>query len=270
MDWIAAYIEEDLPDGDVTSEAIFGRDDEGTARMVAREPLFTAGLEVAREVFKRFDVQARAERDGVWVDAGAVLMTVEGNARGILAAERLALNIVGRMSGIASQTRLLMERLGDACSAAVVAGSRKTTPGFRAFEKQAIRIGGGDPHRMDLSDEAMIKDNHREAAGDVRSAVASVKEAHPDKVLTTEVESLEDALAAAAAGTDWILIDNQDPEAGRAWAQQVWDAHPDVKIEASGGIGPDDVTRYDWADRISLGWLTHHAVSKDVGLDWGS
>lgn len=271
MDWLAAYIAEDMPGGDVTSEALFDAEAIGTARLVARERMFVAGLAVATEVFGRFKVSAKAHmNDGSWVDAGAVLLVVSGPTRGILSAERLALNIVGRMSGIATTTRILMERLGKSCSTARIAGSRKTTPGFRWFEKEAIRIGGGDPHRMSLSDEAMIKDNHREAAGSAGDAVRMVRAAHPTLVVTCEVESLADGMAAAAAGADWILIDNQTPEIGRTWAEAIVSEHPRVQVEASGGISPDTVADYGWADRISLGWLTHHAVSKDVGLDWGS
>lgn len=270
MDWIGAYIEEDLPGGDVTSEAIFPASATGQARMVAREHLLAAGLQRAADVFARFGVAVHDARpEGDWVDGGTTLLRVEGPVRGILAAERLALNMVGRMSGIAGQTRRLMETLATNCSAARIAGSRKTTPGFRIFEKEAIVIGGGEPHRMSLSDEAMVKDNHREAAGSVTAAIQAVKAAHPELLLTTEVESLEDALAAAAAGTDWIMLDNQPPDVGRAWAEAVWQAHPDVKIEASGGIRPEHVAAYGWADRISMGWLTHHATSMDVGLDWG-
>lgn len=269
-DWIALYLQEDLDDeGDITSDAIFGPDEQGGADVVARAPACVAGLQAAKDVFDRLGCAAEAHmNEGSWVDAGAVVMAVDGPVRGILAAERTALNIIGRMSGIASETRRIVERLGAACSAAVLAGTRKTTPGFRAFEKEAIRIGGGAPHRAGLYDEAMIKDNHREAAGSVRAAVEAVRQAWPDKVLTTEVESLEDALAAAAAGTHWILIDNQDPAVGKGWAEQVWDAHPDVKVEASGGITPDNVADFAWADRISLGALTHQARSIDFGLDW--
>ncbi len=172
------------------------------------------------------------------------------------------------MSGIASLTRTLQEQLATACSTAQVAGTRKTTPGFRFFEKEAIRIGGGDPHRLDLHESAMVKDNHREAAGSAAEAVRRVKAAWPGKVVSCEVESLDDAVAAAAAGADWILIDNQQPLVGKAWADQIWKQHPDVKVEASGGIRPDNVVDFGWADRISLGALTQKAPAKDVSLEW--
>ncbi len=267
-DWIALYLEEDLGTGDITSEPLFG-DEPGAAAMVAREAAVVAGLRHAVDVFSR--VGARAEpmaRDGERVEAGMVVLRVEGPARAILAGERLALNMVGRMSGIATQTRALAERLARECSGCMVAGTRKTTPGFRAFEKEAIQVGGGDPHRFGLFDAMMVKDNHRAVAGDVAAATRRLRAAHPDKLLEVEVESLEDALAAAGAGANWLLIDNQDPATGRAWAEAVWAEHPAIKIEASGGITGENLTAYGWADRISLGALTHHAVSIDFGLDW--
>ncbi len=271
MDWLQAYLDEDRADRDITSQAIFEAGSVGQARIVARSRGVLAGSQVAAEVFSRCDCQIELHmNDGSLIDAGACVMTVKGPVRGLLAGERLALNILGRMSGIATQTRQLVEALATECSGAVVAGSRKTTPGFRIFEKQAIVVGGGVPHRMDLEEEAMIKDNHREAAGDVASAVQRVKTAFPDKILTTEVETLDDAMAAAAAGSEWIMIDNQSPDVGRAWAEAVWADHPEVKIEASGGITPANVTDYGWADRISLGWLTHQARSLDFGMDWGA
>ncbi len=269
-DWIGLYLQEDLGAGDVTSDSVFPTSHRGSARIVARERLFMAGGRHAVEVFRRLGAQAEAKvSDGSWAESGAVLLTVAGPTRAILAGERLALNIVARMSGIASQTRIMMEELGRACSAAAVAGTRKTTPGFRTFEKEAIRIGGGDPHRMGLWDEAMVKDNHIAACGgDAAEAVRRVKAAHPEKRLTCEVESLEAALAAAGAGADWLLIDNQAPETGKAWAEAVWKAHPGIRIEASGGITPERVAAYGWADRISLGWLTQKTPAKDVSLEW--
>ncbi len=269
VDWIALYLEEDLGEGDITSEPLLDADIQGAAAMAMRQAGVVAGLQHAQEVFARLGATATLQvQDGAQVDAGATVLQVTGPARAILAGERLALNIVGRMSGIATQTRALAARLADACSGAIVTGTRKTTPGFRIFEKEAIQLGGGDPHRMGLYDAMMIKDNHRDAVGDVAKATALLRAAHPDKLLEVEIETLDDALAAAGAGADWLLVDNQDPLTGKQWAEAVWDAHPQVKIEASGGITPDNIVDYGWADRISLGALTHQATSLDVGLDW--
>ena len=269
-DWIGLYLQEDLGAGDVTSDPLFPPSHKGAARMVARERALMAGGRHAVEVFRRLGASATPlAKDGAWAEAGQAVLLVEGPTRAILAGERLALNLVARMAGIASQTRLLMEELGRACSAAAVAGTRKTTPGFRAFEKEAIAIGGGDPHRLGLFDAVLLKDNHLAAAGSVEKAVQAAKAANPGKPLECEVESLEDALAAAQAGATWILIDNQGPQTGKAWADALWKDHPGVKVEASGGITPADLVAYGWADRISLGWLTQRSHAKDFALDWG-
>lgn len=269
VDWIGLYLQEDIGRGDITSEPLFDATHQGSARLVARERLLVAGVVHAADVFARLGARPTVlAKDGEWVDAGRVLLRVAGPTRAILAGERLALNLVARMAGIATQTRLLMEGLARACSAASVAGTRKTTPGFRAFEKEAIRIGGGDPHRTGLFDAVLLKDNHLAAAGSVASAVQRAKAANPGIPVECEVESLEDARAAVAAGADWLLIDNQTPEVGKAWADAVWKDHPDVRIEASGGITPETLTSYGWADRISLGWLTQRTPAKDLGLDW--
>lgn len=262
------YLEEDVGSGDITSEPLFD-DQPGAAHMVMRQEGVIAGLRHAVEVFQRTGAQATAlVDDGTAVAAGDAVLRVEGPAKSILTGERLALNIVTRMSAIATKTRGLAMALAAECCPAVVAGTRKTTPGFRAFEKEAITLGGGDPHRFALYDAMMVKDNHIAAAGDVAKATARLRAAHPDKLLEVEVESLEDALAAAQHGADWILIDNQEPATGRAWAEAVWDAHPQVKIEASGGIRPENLLDYGWADRISLGALTQDITAIDIGLDW--
>ncbi|MCA1818716.1 MAG: carboxylating nicotinate-nucleotide diphosphorylase [Halobacteriales archaeon] len=274
VDWIGLYLEEDLGEdldgGDVTGGSLFPPSHRSRARLVARERAFLSGATHAQEVFRRLGAMAKRHmNDGQWVAAGTEILLLEGPTRGILAAERTALNVVARMSGIATATREMSELLARASCGGRVAGTRKTTPGFRAFEKEAIRAGGGDPHRMGLFDEAMVKDNHREAfGGGVAQAVANVKATHPGKRLTCEVESLEDALAAAGAGADWLLIDNQAPDVARRWADAVWAAQPQAQVEVSGGIGPDNVVAYGWADRISMGWLTQKAPAKDFSLEW--
>jgi nicotinate-nucleotide pyrophosphorylase (carboxylating) len=269
VDWLSLYLQEDLGAGDVTSDSVFPPSHRGTARIVARERALVAGSHHAVEVFRRLGAKARVlVPDGQWTEPGQAVLRVEGPTRAILAGERLALNLLARMSGIASQTRLLMEVLAKECSAAMVAGTRKTTPGFRAFEKEAIRIGGGDPHRFGLHDAILLKDNHIAACGSVAEAVRRARAAHPGMSVECEVESLDDALVAAGAGASWLLIDNQSPETGKAWAERIWKEFPGVRIEASGGITADRVAAYGWADRISLGALTQNVRSRDFGLDW--
>lgn len=270
-DWIALYLEEDIGAGDITGEAVFPPDQVGAARVVARERALVAGVAHAAEVFRRRGCATEITvPDGRWADAGATVARVRGPVRGILSGERVALNLLSRMSGVASQTRAIAERLTDECASAIVAGTRKTTPGFRAFEKEAIRIGGGDPHRAGLFDEAMVKDNHIAACGSVAAAVRKVKAANPGKVVSCEAESLEGAMEGARAGADWVLIDNQTPEVGKAWATALWGEFPQLKVEASGGISAENVVQYGWADRVSLGSLTQKAQGKDFALDWDS
>lgn len=267
VDWIGLYLLEDLGNGDVTTEAAFG-DETLAAQVVARERMFVAGTQRAVEVFARLGARAVARPvEASWVDAGTVIMDVSGPARAVLGAERVALNLLGRMCGVATVSRPLVETLARACAPARIAGTRKTTPGFRVFEKEALRIAGADPHRLDLSSAAMVKDNHAAAAGGLARLVATLRKRHPDLEVICEVERRDDALAAAQAGAHWILVDNQRPEVARTWAEDVWAAYPEVLVEVSGGIGPDRILEYGWADRISMGFLTRHARIMDLGLD---
>jgi nicotinate-nucleotide pyrophosphorylase (carboxylating) len=270
VDWIGLYLEEDLGPGDITANALFPPIHRSRARLVARERAFLSGATHAQEVFRRLGATVTASmNDGRWVEAGDEVLVVEGPTRAVLAGERTALNLVARMSGVATSTRDLAEALQAKGSRAKVAGTRKTTPGFRSFEKEAIRAGGGDPHRMGLFDEGMVKDNHREAAGaGVGHLVRQVKQANPGRIVTCEVESLEDAVEAARAGADWILIDNQEPAVAEAWAQEARQAAIHLRVEVSGGIRPDNLLTYAWADRISMGWLTQKAPAKDFSLEW--
>jgi nicotinate-nucleotide pyrophosphorylase (carboxylating) len=263
VDWLGLYLLEDLGPGDVTSETLLPHS-EGRARVVARGRTLVAGARHAAELFRRLGAAATVQvADGAWAEPGATVLAVQGPARAILAGERTALNLLARMGGIATATRALADQ------GVRVAGTRKTTPGFRAFEKEAIAIGGGDPHRMGLWDAAMVKDNHLAAVGgDVAAAVRLLRERHPGLVVECEVERREDALAAAAAGAHWILVDNQPPEVGRVWAEEVARLHPGVRFEASGGVTPQTVLAYAWADRVSLGWLTQKAPASDFALDW--
>ncbi len=171
--WLQLYLDEDLGVGDVTTNVLLPPDAIADARIVARARTFVAGLPHAQAIFSRLGAEASTPpgiQDGVWVDAGATLLEIEGPARAILTGERTALNLLARMCGIAAATRTCMESLAAVCSGAVVAATRKTTPGFRVFEKEAVALAGGDPYRKGLWDVAMVKDNHREAAGGLLDA----------------------------------------------------------------------------------------------------
>ncbi|MEA3143608.1 MAG: hypothetical protein QOG31_932 [Thermoplasmata archaeon] len=269
-DWLGLYLEEDVGAGDVTANALFPPGQRGRARIVARERLFLAGAPHAAELFRRLGATATPSgADGRWVEPGATVLEAEGPVRALLSGERVALNLLSRMAGIASLTREMADALAKAGCRATVAATRKTTPGFRAFEKEAVRLGGGDPHRLGLWDAAMVKDNHIAACGgDAAGAVRKVLAANPGLTVTCEVESLSDALAAARAGAHWLLIDNQAPATGKAWAEAVWTEKPGAKVEASGGIRPDNILQYGWANRVSLGWLTQKAPGKDLAMEW--
>lgn len=256
--------------GDVTTRALFGR---GTRRMRARistrERLVVAGLAEAQAVFDRLGVASKPRVvEGRWVSAGTRLLDLNGPLAGILAGERLALNFLGRMSGIATATRRLQDRVARVNPAARVAGTRKTTPGFRVYEKRAIALGGGDPHRHGLYDGLLIKDNHVAAAGSVRAAVKRARRSRPRFPIEVEVSTKAQALEAARTGADWILIDNQSPAAAQRIATAARRIHPNLHIEVSGGLQPRDLARFArFADRLSLGRLTHSARSADVTLD---
>jgi nicotinate-nucleotide pyrophosphorylase (carboxylating) len=257
--------------GDLTTRALFGRATRVVrARVFARERLVAAGLLEAAEAFGHLRVQARPARvEGTWAPAGATLLDVRGPLAGVLAAERLALNLLGRMSGIATQTRRLQDRVARVNPACRVAATRKTTPGFRLYEKRAVALGGGDPHRYGLYDAILIKDNHLDAlAGDVARAVQRALAARPRVPIQVEVGSAAQARAAARAGAQWILIDNQTAAAARRIAAAARATNPHVRIECSGGLTPARLTAYaPFSDRLSLGGLTHSAQSANVSLE---
>ena len=254
--------------GDITTDAIVQRDVQATARVVARHPGRICGLEGAVFAFQLLgDVRHRVGHDdGADVEAGTVLAELDGPAHALLSAERTALNLLGHLSGIATAARDLVRVVADAGHARVVC-TRKTTPGLRALEKYAVRVGGASNHRFGLYDAVLIKDNHRAIAGGVGVAVAAARAALGHLVtLEVEVDTLAQLEAALEAGADAVLLDNMStPDLERAVAR----AGGRMIIEASGGITP--VTIRDVAatgvDVISVGWITHSAPALDVGLD---
>ncbi|RLF37771.1 MAG: carboxylating nicotinate-nucleotide diphosphorylase [Thermoplasmata archaeon] len=269
MDLIDIYLSEDLgQEGDITSDSIFG-DERGKAVIIAKEDCLLAGLEEAEEVFRRVGARlVKRKKDGEEVKKGEVVAEVEGRVKDILKGERLALNFLCRMSGIASETRKLVEKCKRINPRIEIAATRKTTPGFRKYEKKAVVIGGGVPHRFGLFDAVLIKDNHLKVVGSVEEAVKRVREKIKDKIIEVEVENEKDAIKAAEIGVDWIMLDNIPAEKGRKIASKLRKINPNVKIEASGGINEENITDYaEFADRISLGYITHSIKSKDFSLE---
>lgn len=265
MDDIDLFLKEDLGEkGDITSEALL-TDEEGVAFIRAKEGCIFAGAQEAAAVFERLCCTVQLIRnDGDAVKAGEPVLEVRGKLKHILAGERLALNFIGKMSGIATLTHDLVEQCRKKNPKVEIAATRKTTPGFRKYEKRAVAIGGGYPHRMGLYDGVLIKDNHL-AAISLREAIRKARKL--DMQIEVEVETIDDAIIAAEEGADIIMLDNMHPAKGKLAASRIQKINPDIKIEVSGGITPENITNYTFADRISLGWLTHSVKNMDFSLE---
>ncbi|MDZ7778811.1 MAG: carboxylating nicotinate-nucleotide diphosphorylase [Gemmatimonadota bacterium] len=268
--FLRASLHEDLGDaGDVTSSATIPEDATATAYMVARESGCVAGLDVALRTFQllddRVDIDALV-RDGASVEGGSRLARVTGPARAILSAERVALNMLGQLSGVATATSRLVDRVSG--TGARIVDTRKTVPGIRALQKAAVRAGGGKNHRMGLYDAVLIKDNHIAAVGSPAEAVRRARDhVGPDFRVEVEIESLDDLEPVIESGADIVMLDNMEPERMRDAVRR---AGGRCVLEASGGITLETVgavaaTGVDW---ISVGWLTHSAPSLDVALDF--
>ncbi|BCJ59859.1 carboxylating nicotinate-nucleotide diphosphorylase [Micromonospora endophytica] len=272
---IDGALAEDLgPDlRDVTSVATIPVTQTGTADVVARADGVVAGLAVAAAVFEltaqltgtgRTVEVSMVARDGARVARGAVLATVTGPTRTLLTAERTALNLLCRMSGVATHTRAWADALAG--SKAMVLDTRKTTPGLRALEKYAVRAGGGTNKRMGLHDVAMIKDNHKYAAGGVAAAYRRVREAFPDVPVQVEVDTLAEAVEAVEAGATFLLLDNMSPALLAEVVAVVGDR---AELEATGGLTLADAAEVGatGVDFLSVGALTHSSPILDIALD---
>jgi nicotinate-nucleotide pyrophosphorylase (carboxylating) len=264
---IKAALAEDLAGGvDITSQATISADAIATADFVSRMDGVIAGINVAHAVLAEVGLNdvTLAKKDGDRVKAGDVLLTVRGNTRAILLAERTALNFFGHLSGIATLTsKWVAEVAGTKCQ---VRDTRKTTPGMRNIEKYAVRMGGGTNHRMNLSDAALIKDNHIAAAGGVVPAFAQLRAAYPEAEIEIEVDTLEQLKEVLTQKPDLVLLDNMSPEQCKAAVALV---NGLCKLEASGGISIANARAYaqSGVDYIAIGALTHSAPVFDIGLD---
>jgi len=264
----AALLEDLGRAGDITSDAIVPADAQVEAVIVARQPGVVAGLEAALLAFELVEPALRIERlraDGARVARGDGVARVAGPARGVLAAERTALNLLSRMSGVATATRALADAIAH--TKAKIVCTRKTTPGLRTLEKEAVRLGGGANHRFGLDDAMLIKDNHLAMAGGVKPALARAR-AHAGHLvkIELEVDTLEQLAEALEVGVDAVLLDNMSPETLRRAVAMV-DGR--AVTEASGRISPETVAAVAAAgvDLISSGWITHSAPILDLGLD---
>lgn len=252
---------------DLTSVATIPAEQVDTADLVARQGGVLAGLAVAAAVFEMAGPGAQvtfAAADGDSFTEGQVLASVTGPTRTLLAAERTALNLLCRMSGVATHTRAWVGELDG--TAARVLDTRKTTPGLRVLEKYAVRAGGGTNKRMGLFDVAMIKDNHKLAAGSITAAFERVRAAYPDVVVQVEVTTLGEAREAVAAGATFLLCDNMSPALLRDVVAAVGGQ---VELEATGGLTLDVARKYaeTGVDYLSVGALTHSSPIVDIALD---
>ncbi|HEY0691888.1 MAG TPA: carboxylating nicotinate-nucleotide diphosphorylase [Kribbella sp.] len=269
-DLVRATIEEDLAGGvDVTTTATVHAEQISVADFVARTDGVIAGLQIAELVLRMVAGKDEIEVehsvvDGAAVKAGDVLLTVRGKTRQLLTAERTTLNLLGHLSGVATLTRRWVEALDG--TGAVVRDTRKTMPLLRTLEKYAVRCGGGQNHRMGLSDAALIKDNHVIAAGGVAEAFRLVRKAFPDVPVEVEVDSVEDAVIAVEAGAELILLDNMDVPQLRSAIEQVAGR---AKLEASGSLRLDNAREVaeTGVDYLAVGALTHSAPVLDIAMD---
>ena len=260
-------IAEDLAGGeDVTSQATIPAGQQSIAEFVTRKPGVIAGLNIAAAVLECEGITDYEilVSEGSQVDADRAVLRAKGDTRKLLLTERTALNFLGRLSGIATLTNRWVAELKG--TSAKVRDTRKTTPLFREFEKFAVRMGGGENHRMSLSDAALIKDNHIVAAGSAENAFAKVKAAYPNLNLEVEVDSLDQLKEVVAAGAQLVLLDNMSLEQCRAAVEIVAGR---TKLEASGGLTLENARAYGstGVDYLAVGALTHSAPVLDIGLD---
>ncbi len=267
---LKSFLREDIGRGDLTSESIFTPEDEGSARLVAREPFLVAGAaSVAARVFQLQNPAINAVagvEDGTRVRAGDVLLTVSGPVIDLLKAERVALNLLQRMSGIATMTARFVEKVEG--YPVRICDTRKTTPGLRLLEKYAVVAGGGSNHRFNLADGVLIKDNHIAACGSLTKAVERVRKMVPHTIrIEVETDLLGQVEECLTCGVDIIMLDNMSL-AAMAEAVALIDGR--ALVEASGNVTLDRVREIaeTGVDIISSGALTHSAPACDIGMDW--
>ncbi len=266
---IARFLAEDLgKKGDITSDALFSNE-QGIGHIISKQKCIVAGIQEVEKVFRLVRCSFHANvSEGTHIRKGCIVATVSGSVRSLLKAERLALNILGRMSGIASATHAVVVNAHKINPKVQIAATRKTTPGFRRYEKLAVEIGGGFSHRHGLFDAILIKDNHLHIIGSLEEAITKIKKRHPQKPIEIEVETQRDALRAARCGVESIMLDNFPIKKARDTAQKIRAINPKICIEISGGVTLKNVSSYaSFADRISLGCLTHSTTNKDFSME---
>lgn len=270
--FIEDMLKEDKGFGDITSEALIPKDQEIYAIIVSKDVGVAAGMDIVEEMFLEEGIKTvKLVEDGNLIEKGDILFKLKGNARKILLLERTALNITMRMSGVATATNDICRKVHDVNPNLRIAGTRKTSPGFSVFDKEAITIGGGDSHRYGLDDMVLIKDNHIAAVGSVEEALKrALDNVSFSKKIEIEVETIEDAINVAGLGADIIMLDNFYPDKAQECIEKLeeLDLRDNILIEISGGITSDNIMDYAKLniDIISLGALTHSTRSLDYSL----
>ncbi|MBV4418232.1 carboxylating nicotinate-nucleotide diphosphorylase [Clostridium tyrobutyricum] len=258
---------EDINYGDITTDTLFKGSEISRARFIAKEPGITAGIEIAKRVFHTLDkniVFKNSLKDGNTVKLGDTIAEIEGNSKSILKGERVALNIIQRMCGIATKTNNIVNLVKD--YGVKIVDTRKTLPGFRILDKYSVTVGGGYNHRLNLSDYAMIKDNHIKAVGSIKKAVEIIKEKLPFTTkIEVEVENLSQLKEAVCTEADVIMLDNMDLETMK---KAVGFVNKGFILEASGNVNEENVQAIasTGVDLISIGNLTHSVKAMDISL----
>jgi nicotinate-nucleotide pyrophosphorylase (carboxylating) len=262
---VTLALEEDLGSGDITTDGILAQDDVATAVVTAKEPLTVCGLGIFRRVFLHLDADSAfpgsTPKDGSEIAAYAQIIQVKAKISALLKGERTALNIVQRLSGIATLTRKFV----DAAQPVTILDTRKTTPGLRVFEKYAVHCGGGTNHRFGLFDAVLIKDNHIKIAGGITPAIKRIREQSSGKI-EVETVNLDEVREALEMGADIIMLDNMEPETVKKAVAMI---DGKSKIEVSGSIGLEGLNRFNQLgiDAISVGALTHSARAVDISMN---
>ena len=272
---LLAVLAEDIGQGDVTTAAIVPERQTVEASITAKESGTVAGIEETLILAEALELEGEAYvSDGAEIKRGQAFLKVSGDAQTILSAERTMLNLLSRMSGIATATKRLVEKLREAGMATKVAATRKSAPGLLYFDKKAVLLGGGDPHRLHLDDMILIKDNHIAVVGSVEAAVKKAKlHASFTKKVEVEVSEVSDALLAAKAGADVVMLDNFSPKQVKQAVESFKKAgyFGKVMLETSGGINAENL--FDYAstgvDVVSIGELTHSVKALDMSLEIG-
>ena len=267
------FLKEDLGHGDITTSILIPENVKVKAEIIAKEPGVVAGIEESKILLESLGIKAEAKiKDGQKTSGGKTILELEGNARTILAVERTLLNLISRMSGIATATNKIVKKVKGAGYKIRIACTRKTAPGLEYFDKKAVLLGGGDPHRLHLDDMILIKDNHIAIVGSIKKAIEiAKKKASFAKKIEIEVSSVKEAIEAAKAGAGIIMLDNFTPKDVKKTIEKLQKEklRKRVLVEASGKINEENILEFASAgvDIISLGSLTHSVKALDISLE---